>query len=234
MDTFKRPPGMATDFSQFQHKAFHSPRKTVSPAIFASFPPYMPLESGAMQCPFCQAPLYASAPECPACRLTYPRTSALVGAAPRLTPMVSDTTRSLSASDQARLKRRITAIHTRFPELTMEVVMHHFPEQHPFSMYVFWLFNAAAFDSEGGRGKDNHALLLAIDPARGEAAIMPGYGLEPFLNREALDHLLELAGPSWEGGHWADGILRVLNGLDQWLETIALPHVEAAPLSGEY
>lgn len=187
-----------------------------------------------MWCPFCQLRLHASAPECPACRLTYPRTSSLIGAVPRLSPMVADTTQSLSASDQNKLKRRVTAMHSRFPELTMQVVMHHFPEQHPFSMHVFWLFNAAAFDAEGRRGKDNHALLLALDPARGEAAIMPGYGLEPFLHLQALDHLLELAGPAWEHEQWADGILRVLDGLDQWLETIASPEELAAPAAGEF
>ncbi len=187
-----------------------------------------------MFCPFCQSPLYANAPECPACRLTYPRTSALVGAAPRLTSMVTDTTRSLNAREITRLKRRITAMRDRFPELAMEVVMHYFPEEHPFSMYVFWLFNSAAFDAEGGRGTHNHALLLAIDPARGEAAIMPGYGLEPFLNHEGIDHLLELAGPAWDGGHWVEGILLVLDGLDKWLETIATPLEEKAPVPGEY
>lgn len=201
---------------------------------FASFPADRHVNSSAMRCPFCQLSLQASAPECPACRLTYPRTSALVGAVPRLTPMVADTTRSLSAADHVKLKRRITAMQRRFPELTMQVVMHGFPDEHPFSMHVFWLFNAAAFDGEGSRGKDNHALLLAIDPARGESAIMPGYGLEPFLNREALDHLLELAGPAWKVEHWADGILRVLDGLDQWLETIARPCEAADSSTGEF
>lgn len=187
-----------------------------------------------MRCPFCHLPLLSGAPECPACRLTYPRTCALVGAAPRLTPMVADTTRSLRSLDHVNLKRRITAMQRRFPELSMQVVMHEFPGEHPFSMHVFWLFNAAAFDVDGSRGKDNHALLLAIDPARGEAAIMPGYGLEPFLSPDALDHLLELAGPAWERALWAEGILRVLDGLDQWLETIAKPHVATAEAKGEY
>jgi uncharacterized membrane protein YgcG len=148
--------------------------------------------------------------------------------------MVADTTNSLSASDQSKLKRRITAMKQRFPELSMQVVMHHFPEEHPFSMHVFWLFNATALDCEGGRGKNNHALLLAIDPGRGEAAIMPGYGLEPFLTHQALDHLLELAGPAWAGELWADGILRALDGLDKWLETIATPHQAAALVQGQY
>lgn len=187
-----------------------------------------------MRCPYCQLPLHANAPECPACRLTYPRTCALVGAVPRLMAMVADTTRSLSPSDQAKLKRRISAIQQRFPQLVLQVVMHRFPEEHAFSMHVFWLFNAASFAGDGRRGKDNHALLLALDPARGEAAIMPGYGLEPFLAHEAVDHLLELAGPAWENGRWADGIMRVLDGLDQWLETIAIPDQATVAVLGDY
>lgn len=176
-----------------------------------------------MLCPFCQTPLRPNAHECPACRLTFPRTKALVGALPRLAPVVADTNQQLSPADQVKLKKRIARIQRRFPQLVLQVVLHSFPEEHPFSMHVFWLFNAGNFAGDSRRGKDNHALLVALDPARGEAAIMPGYGLEPFLKREALDHLLELAGPAWQSGRWADGILHVLDGLDQLLESIAIP-----------
>jgi uncharacterized membrane protein YgcG len=158
----------------------------------------------------------------------------LLGAVPRLSPLVADTTRLLRTADQAKLKKRILEIQNRFPQLALQVVMHQFPEDHPFSLHVFWLFNAASFAGDGNRGKDNHALLLAIDPARGESAIIPGYGLEPFLAHEALDHLLELAGPAWETGRWADGILRVLDGLNQWLETIAYPDNARDKANGEF
>lgn len=187
-----------------------------------------------MRCPFCQNPVHIGAPECPSCRLTYPRTSQLVGAVPRLQPMVADTTRSLKAGEIRKLQGRIEQIQRRFPQLTLQVVMHQFPADHPFSMYVFWLFNAASFAGESNRGKNNHAILLAIDPARSEAAIMPGYGLEPFLNHTAVDHLLELAGPLWQSSRWADGILRVLDGLDSWLETIARPEEESVVTNGEF
>ncbi len=122
----------------------------------------------------------------------------------------------------------------RFPQLVLQVLMHHFPEEHPFSMHVFWFFNAGNFAGDSRRGKDNHALLVALDPARGEAAIVPGYGLESFLNTEALDHLLELAGPAWENGRWADGIFRVLDGLDQLLESIAVPDDGLVLARGEF
>ncbi len=187
-----------------------------------------------MQCPYCQTPQQTAAPECPACRLNYPRTSALVGAVPRLAPVVADTTRSLTQPEQQKLKQQVSRIHRRFPQLVLQVVMHEFPVEHPFSMHVFWLFNAANFAGDSRRGKDNHALLLALDPVRGEAAIMPGYGLEPFLHREALDHLLELAGPAWENRHWADGISRVLDGFDKLLESIALPEEAAIKRNGEF
>ncbi len=202
--------------------------------IFASFSVASRIGSAPMRCPYCQIPLQTSAPECPSCRLSYPRTSALLGAVPRLSPMVADTTQTLQPAEVTKLKKRIGEIQRRFPQLALQLVMHRFPEQHPFSMHVFWLFNAASFAGDLNRGKDNHALLLAIDPARGESALMPGYGLEPFLTREAVDHLLEMAGPAWQGGHWTDGILRVLEGLDQWLETIGVPEEASVPEKGEF
>jgi uncharacterized membrane protein YgcG len=181
-----------------------------------------------MRCPYCQIPLNANSPECPACRLTYPRASALLGAVPRLGEMVADTAGLLTHSELGRLKRRIVEIQNRFPQLVMQVVTHRFAEDHPFSLQVFWLFNAAEFAGRIRRGKDNHAIMIVVDPGRCEAAIIPGYGLEPFLTGEALGYLLELAGPAWESGRWADGILRVLDGLDTWLESIAIPNMKAA------
>ncbi len=96
------------------------------------------------------------------------------------------------------------------------------------------LANSGNFAGDSHRGKDNHALLIALDPSRGEAAIMPGYGLERFLKTEALAHLLELAGPAWEHARWADGIFGLLDGLDRLLESIAFPEDGAASLEGEF
>lgn len=175
-----------------------------------------------MQCPFCRTSLAADATECKACRVTYPRTSALVGAMPRVSPVVSDSTSSLSAADLRKLRRRIDEIQRRFPQLVMQLLIHYFPEEYPFSMHVFWIFNAGNFAGDSHRGKDNHALLVVLDPHRKESAIVPGYALEPFLKSEALDHLLELASPMWEKEAWADGFFRVLDGLDQLLESVAI------------
>lgn len=186
-----------------------------------------------MRCPYCQTLLQASAGECPACRLSYPRTCTLLGAVPRLTPLLADTTHTLQSAEHARIKRRITGIQRRFPQLVPQVVMHVFPAQHPFPMHVFWLFNAADLAGSSHRGRANHSLMLAIDPDRGEAAIIPGYGLEGFLTEDLLGRLLELAAPAWAEKRWTDGIIRVLDGLDVMLETIAVADPSEAG-AGDY
>lgn len=132
------------------------------------------------------------------------------------------------------MKQKILRIQRRFPQLVLQVVMHEFAPQHSFSMHVFWLFNAGNFAGDSQRGKDNHALLLALDPTRGEAAIMPGYGLESFLTQEALDYLLEIASQDWENAKWADGILRVLDGVDQLLESVSIPDDMPLKKIGEF
>jgi len=175
-----------------------------------------------MRCPYCQGPLNPSASECPACRLSYPRTCTLLGVVPRVSPLVADTTGTLRPADLKRVMRQLARMRRRFPQFVPQVVMHRFPAEHPFSMHAFWLFNAADFAGTSHRGRDNHALMLAIDPYRGEAAIVPGYGLEPFLTRDALDRLLEQAESAWQDQRWTDGVLRVFEGLDLLLESIAV------------
>jgi len=187
-----------------------------------------------MRCPYCQQPVAVDAADCAECKLTFPRACVLLGAALRLTPLVADTTRTLALAEHHRLKRRLRKIQERFPQLVPQVVVHHFPAEHPFSTHVFWLFNTANLAGDSRRGSDNHSLMIVLDPSRGEAAMIPGYGLEVFLTDDALDHLLGLAAEHWETGRWTEGLLRVLDGLDAWLETIALPTGGAAFGKSEY
>lgn len=158
----------------------------------------------------------------------------LLGVLPRLAPTLADTTQSLNQVEQQKLKKEIARIHRRFPQLVLQLVIHQFPNEHPFSMHAFWLFNAGNFAGDSRRGKDNHAILLALDPARGEAAIVPGYGLEPFMKPETLDHLLKLGDTDWQNAKWAEGLLHVLDGLDSLLESIAIPDETRRNQTGDF
>lgn len=176
-----------------------------------------------MRCPFCDQGLAADAAECPACRLTFPRTASLLGVAPRFIPGVSDMMGALLPHEEAKLRRRIEALRRDWPQVFVQLVIQQFPLDHPFGLYAFWFFNSCAFAGANKRGRDNHTLMLLVDPSRGEGAIIPGYGLEPLISRETLDHLLARACDSWQHSEWAAGFHAVLEVLPQVLEAISEP-----------
>jgi len=145
--------------------------------------------------------------------------------------MVADATGSLKGSEIGRLKKEIVRQQQRYPQLVIQIVIHTLPDEHPFAMHAFWLFNAGAFAGEVKRGRNNHSLMILIDPRRQESAIVPGYGLEPLLREEAINHLLEMAGPSFESQKWETGLLIILDGLNGLLETIS--QIDQGPSYGE-
>lgn len=175
-----------------------------------------------MRCPYCRTRLAELALECPACRLTLDRATALLGPVPRLGQGVADLAGVLPKADAAKISKAIGRLMWTFPQVSLHVLLHVFPEDHPFDLHVFWLFNCGGFSSEAQKAGENRSILLALDPALGRSALTVGYGLEPFLGDEALDHLLELAEPAWLNGEWTRGILEVIAGLDRLLESAAL------------
>jgi TPM domain len=175
-----------------------------------------------MRCPFCRTRLTENALECPACRLTLDRATALLGPVPRLEQGVADLAGVLPKGDAAKISKAIDRMKWTFPQVSLHVLLHIFPEEHPFDLHVFWLFNCGGFSMESQKAGENRSILLALDPGLGRSALTVGYGLEPFLGDEALDHLLELAEPAWRNGDWTRGILEVISGLDRLLEGAAL------------
>lgn len=183
-------------------------------------------------CPYCRAPLGATDPECPGCRLNLARAKALLGAFPLFHPGVSDAECLLSEGDLRRIRRRMARLRERFSQVDLQVTLHRFPAEHPFSLYAFWVFNGSVLSGHASRGSGNHALLLLLDIDRREAALMPGYGLEPHLSAAALEELLHTAAAEWAASHWAAGILRVLDGLDSLLASAASVLRPARPQDG--
>ncbi|PAW75921.1 MAG: hypothetical protein B9S38_00090 [Verrucomicrobiia bacterium Tous-C4TDCM] len=176
----------------------------------------------AMRCPYCRTRLTELAVECPACRLTLDRATALLGPVPRLGLGVADLAGVLPNGDAEKIAKAVSRLMWTFPQISLHVLLHVFPEDHPFDLHVFWLFNCGGFSNESQKAGENRTILLALDPAKGRSALTVGYGLEPFLGDEALDHLLELAEPAWLAGEWTRGILEVIAGLDRLLESAAL------------
>jgi len=175
-----------------------------------------------MRCPYCRNPLTETSVECLHCHLTLDRATALLGPIPRLGRGVCDTTGLLLPKEVQKIAKAGSKLTWTFPQVTLHILLHEFPQEHPFSLHVFWIFNCGGFSTEHTRGEDNRSILLALDPVQGNAALTVGYGLEPFLGDDALDHLLELSDPAWKNGEWTRGILDVIAGLERLLENAAV------------
>jgi hypothetical protein len=187
-----------------------------------------------MRCPYCETPISSSAQECETCQLTFGKAAALFGAVPRIHREIFDSTRQLSFSQHKSISKHILHICSKFPQLYVQLVLHSFPPPHPMRTQVFWLFNAGGFSGETRRGPANHTLLIAIDPGRREACLMPGYGLEPFLDEEFLTGLLDATEAYWFRGDWPGGVAKLLELLEDKLETITQPVDPNLSISTEF
>jgi hypothetical protein len=186
-----------------------------------------------MRCPYCRTRLTETAMECPKCVLTLDRASALLGAVPRLGRGVCDTTGSLNRADMQKIAKACGKLSWHFPQVTLNILLHEFPKEHPFDLHVFWIFNCGGFSAESTKGGENHSILLALDPVLGRSALTVGYGLEPFLSDDAMDHLLELSEPAWRAKDWLRGIMEIVAGLDRLLESAALGVAEGFGLEAQ-
>ena len=196
-----------------------------------------------MRCPYFHKALEESSAECPSCKLTLSRAPALLGPVPRFAPGLDEALRVLEKRDVKKLGERIDEMQRRFPQVKMHIIVRDFPSNHPFDLFLFLIFNHAGLSEESHKGGENRDILLVIDPSQTRCGLIVGYGLEPFLRDETLDHLLELAEPAFRDQRWLDGFITIIDGLDQLLESAAIDLAEAmgvptqqsiTPVDGEY
>lgn len=174
-----------------------------------------------LECPYCHQALTETSVACPQCHLEFQAAKAVMGPIPRLSPEgVSDLAPCLSRSEHRRLTRLVGAFRDRFPQCRLALVFREFSPQFPLAAQLFWLFNAGGVASENEKGGRNRDLLLGIDPKAQRAGLTMGYGLEPFLNQSALDHILSLAVPYLELNSHAEASREILEGLTRLMEGV--------------
>jgi uncharacterized membrane protein YgcG len=162
------------------------------------------------------------------------RASSLLGAMPRIMPGLQDAAAVLNAREMRELKNLVLKLKLRFPQVNVHLVVRSFSTEQPFELYVFWIFNAANLSEEFHKGGENRDVLIVLDPTQMRVGLMVGYGLEPFVSEEALDHLLAMAEPMFREKRWIDGFARLLKGLDLLLEAAALNAAEALGVTTKF
>lgn len=173
-----------------------------------------------MQCPYCQAVLSETTEECPSCQLSLTSANALLGPAPRLYKGLNDTIGLLGNSGSKKIQSSLTNLTRKFPQVDMHVVVRDFDPQFPVSTHLFWLFNQGDLVADDRKGGKNRTILLSLDPRQGRIGLMVGYGLEPFLPRKALDHVLEKAQPSLDAADYTKAVIVVIESLDDLMSGV--------------
>ena len=133
-------------------------------------------------CPACSAPVGDAAARCAACGFTGFDTIAMFSEeAPPLLPVL-DAAGIWSSADIRRIESAREKLRRRFPQIQWRVCTVDLAEGTKLPVFGFWLLNAG--ERYVGETDNDRAwtILLLIDAASGQAAVVPGYGAERCLD----------------------------------------------------
>jgi len=169
-------------------------------------------------CPYCNSQLAESSQSCPNCQMDSKKVSNLLGPPPFLDAAVTDFTGNLTVSQQKRIRRAIFHYNDRLPQCQFACVLRTFPENIPLRTSLFWVFNSGAISNAESKSGENRDILLAIDPTNNKAGIIIGYGLEPFISQQEIDHILKNSQPLLEKRNFTQATLNIIKDYTHLLE----------------
>ena len=188
-----------------------------------------------MKCPSCATPLVAPLSRCPECRLSLQRLDVKFGMVPRHSRYLSDRSGALTLPQMEALREELRLFEKKFPQSLLSVLVTDLPRGHAVAEYAFWMANRARFSSLEKTHGDNYDLLLVIDVTSKSAAFTTGYGLEPYVDEDDLQDVLNSMVRPLREGELAPAIQAFLKALTRKLRersaTAKEPQLEEAKVS---
>lgn len=123
----------------------------------------------------------------------------------------------LRRDDRERVQQAMGRFSSRFPQLFLAVYTGTPGHSEDLRAFSFWLLNRAAFDDVPVDMPNENGILLSIDPASRAACITFGYLLDEHLNEQITFDCLARAHGHWLEERFADGIMRVIDRLEEQL-----------------
>lgn len=166
---------------------------------------------GVISCPACGGPLKADSKWCPACQFTGSHTLELFPDDPPPLLPVLDAVGLLPKDGVRKICSAVNRLRAHFPQFQWKVCIVNLPAGSSLPIFGFWLLNASPLYGETA---DERAwtVLLLINEANGQAAVIPGYGAEPFLADDEWKGALSLMAEPWQSGKPVEAILRFFKG----------------------
>lgn len=172
-------------------------------------------------CPHCKTPLKETSTECLECQLDLDKLAKELGPIPIIFGGVSDGSQIFTPADEKKLNKMVLKHQRDFPQSRLHIVTRSFLQKEDLPTLLFWLFNRAGLSQESAKQGQNRDIVLLIEPLRKEAAMMIGYGLEPFIPQSDLDRILAGAQPDFASGNIMNGIESVVGSLSDLLKRVS-------------
>ena len=123
----------------------------------------------------------------------------------------------LRHEDRERVQLAMGRFSKKFPQLFIAVYTGTPGQPEDLRPFSFWLLNRSAFDDVPVDMPNENGILLSIDPESRAACITYGYLLDEHLNEDKTFDCLARAHGHWLEERFADGIVRVIDRLEEVL-----------------
>ncbi len=184
---------------------------------------------GVITCPACGGPLKADSNWCPACNFTGADTFVLFPDPPPPLLPILDAAGILTDDGIQKIESAREKIGRRFPQFQWRICSVCLPKETSLPVFGFWLLNACPLHP--GETAENRAwtILLLINAATGQAAVIPGYSAEPFLSSDEWKSILSNMINPWRAKNPVEAILRFLKCSRTQLELVWKLHGTRKP-----
>ena len=169
-------------------------------------------------CPSCGERIPADAKWCPSCRFTGGDTMKLFPESPPPLLPVLDAAGIWSEADVRVIEIASGKMRRRYPQFHWHVCTVVLPPETSLSVFGFWLLNACPFYVNESAEDRAWSVLLVINTATGEAAVVPGYSAEHWLDDEDWKKVLSSMGSKWKAGETAQAVVRFFRSCTEFLD----------------
>ncbi len=163
---------------------------------------------GVITCPSCYGSLKPDTKWCPTCNFTGNDSTAMFpDPPPPLLPLL-DAAGLLKADDIRKIETARDRLRRRFPQFHWRICTVSLPVDTRLSLFGFWLLNVCPLYDQETLADRNSTVLLLINADTGQAAVVPGYAVEPFLSDEEWKAILRTMIEPWKSGNPSAAILQ--------------------------
>lgn len=173
--------------------------------------------AGAMVCPSCLLRLSDSANWCPGCHFTGADTVAMFPLPLPPLQTVFDAANLWSNFEQSRIRHRLEKLHDRFPQIRWSVYSLDAGDVANLRVFGFWLLNASPLAEDESEDQRAWTVLLVFNGASGKVALVPGYGVEPWVPDDQWQRALSMMSEAWNQGKRWIGLSRFFDASEKAL-----------------